>query len=512
MFTKSDKLQLKEKGIAIDDVLRQIQYFENGIEYIKLLKPSVPGNGIETLPDNEVEELITLFDNIKVELEMVKFVPASGAASRMFKELFEAFHFFRLHKSDSDFYLKEHPGIKQFFNSLREYPFFNDLNKAIEADGKQLNDLLVAEDYESILEYILHEAGLNYGKMPKGLLKFHSYNNDSRTAFQEHFEEAVTFLTGNNKKINLHFTVSPEHKTMFQDLSNALIRFYIKEKGILFSVSFSEQKPSTDTLSVNLDNEPFRTEQGELLFRPGGHGALLENLNDLSESLVFISNIDNVTPDRLKSIRAKYKKFLGGFLINKVNTIHNFLNRMDEGVLSESLKKDIIHFVNDISPEDAELLSRASEIVFRKNVYRILNRPIRVCGMVKNTGEPGGGPFWIQEKSNRSSKQIVESSQVDLSQPGQKEIFDLSSHFNPVDLVCYTIDYKGRKFNLIDFRDPNMGFISKKSFGGKDLKALELPGLWNGSMAGWISYFVDVPGETFSPVKTVFDLIRKEHL
>lgn len=512
MFTQADKQQLKKKGIEIDEVLRQIQYFKNGIAYIKLLKPAVQGDGIETVSENEKEKLIALFDKTKdEELEMVKFVPASGAASRMFKELFEAFHFFRMHTSDSESYLKGHPGIKLFFDSLQEYPFFGDLNKAIVADGKQINDLLVAKDYESILEFILHEVGLNYGNLPKGLLKFHRYDIESRTAFQEHFEESIEFLADKNKKINLHFTVSPEHRTMFQELSDELTSFYKKEKGVLFSVAFSEQKPSTDTLSVNLDNEPFRTTEGELLFRPGGHGALLENLNDLNESTVFISNIDNIAPDRLKSMRAKYKKFLGGVLIRKVNAVHGILNRMDEGIFSDSLRKEIIQFVSDLSPEDAELLSKASENVFRENVYRVLNRPIRVCGMVKNTGEPGGGPFWIQEKSNRSSKQIVESSQVDLSQPGQKEIFDLSSHFNPVDLVCYIHDYKGRKFDLRDFRDPDMGFISKKSFGGKDLKALELPGLWNGSMAGWISYFVDVPGETFSPVKTVFDLVREEH-
>ncbi len=511
MFTESDKVQLKKRGIETGEVLRQIQYFKNGIDYINILKPSIPGDGIEKLSDIEEEELVALFDRTKDELEMVKFVPASGAASRMFKELFEAFHFFRLQKSDSQKYLKDHPGIKQFFDSLPDYPFFEDLIKALEADGKKINDLLTAEDYETILEYILHDAGLNYGELPKGLLRFHRYQNDCRTAFQEHYEEAIQFLTGSEKKINLHFTVSPEHEPMFQDLSNELTRFYNEEKGIHFSVNFSVQKHSTNTLSVDLDNEPFRTPDGELLFRPGGHGALLENLNDLKESIVFISNIDNVAPDRLKSIRAKYKKFLGGFLIRKVRIIHDFLKRVNNGELTESLKTDIINFVKDVSPEDADLLSQASDIVFRENAHRILNRPVRVCGMVKNTGEPGGGPFWVQEKNNRSSKQIVESSQVDLSHPGQKEIFDLSTHFNPVDLVCYIHDYEGNKFNLREYRDPDLGFISEKSFGGMTIKALELPGLWNGSMAGWISYFVNVPGETFSPVKTVFDLVRSEH-
>ncbi len=395
---------------------------------------------------------------------------------------------------------------------LSEYPFYADLIALLQGKGINLNKLVKEEQYILILESILFEEGLNYGNLPKGLLKFHRYENEIRTAFQEHFEEAKDFLSGEKREVNLHFTVSPEHKKLFQDIADQLIDNYYSQEGIRFYASFSEQKASTDTLAVDLENKPFRTTDGDLLFRPGGHGALLENLNDLKESMVFISNIDNVAPDRLKPVRTRYKKVLGGFLLDKVFSLHRYLVAIESQKLEDPLREEIINFVGDISPDDAKLLSQDSEAAFRDRTLKILNRPVRVCGMVKNTGEPGGGPFWIVDRANRSSRQIIESSQINLADARQKKIFDLSTHFNPVDLVCYIHNYQGEKFYLPEFRDPDMGFISGKSFGGRELKALELPGLWNGSMAGWISYFVDVPEVTFSPVKTVFDLIREEHL
>ena len=506
MFSEKDKQLLKKKGIHQESIDQQLKSFKNGIDFVNLQAAVTPENGI-CMPD---EEKINFFSGSFVQsignYSFTRFIPASGAASRMSKALFEAIE--TLEKKDTvlEVFLKENHEISDFINRIDDYPFFNDLIRHVpnfnKLDKKSVIDLLKA---------LLLDEGLNYGNLPKGLLKFHHYPNGSRTAFEEHFIEASHYLVSNDCKINLHFTVSPEHKQLFTDLSEELRIRFKREKQVNFNISFSEQKPSTDTLAVNMDNSPFRNDKGELVFRPGGHGALLENLNDLEEEIVFIGNIDNIAPDKTKELRIRYKKLLGGVLIEKVQKVHSILERIEKGDRNIKLQEEIHELVLDLSPEYADKLNKTARDDFFLEAFNYLNRPIRICGMVKNIGEPGGGPFWVRSSDGSLSKQIIESSQIDLDNEEQKKIFLSSSHFNPVDLACYIRNFKSEKFNLMDYRDPEMAFISKKSQGGKTLKALELPGLWNGSMAGWLSWFVDVPIETFTPVKTVFDLLRKEH-
>jgi len=359
---------------------------------------------------------------------------------------------------------------------------------------------------------LLTGKGLSYGVLPKGLLRFHIYRDETRTAFEEHFEEAALYLKDSRGLVKLHFTVSPEHRKLFEELAREMIQKYREKYKLTFQVEFSVQKPSTDTLAVTLQNNPFIHEEDHLLFRPGGHGALLDNMQDLKEKMVFVGNIDNVAPDRTKSLRIRYKQLLAGILIDRVQKVHGLLSRLEKGT-APGLKSEILEFIKAyISETSAGELEKVTDNELIKNAKAILNRPVRVCGMVKNVGEPGGGPFWISDKSGKISKQVVESSQVNLDDPGQDAIFRRATHFNPVDMACYTYSFTGKKFRLEEFRDPDMAFIAIKSQGGSSLKALELPGLWNGSMAGWITFFVDVPIETFSPVKTIFDLRREEHI
>jgi hypothetical protein len=508
MFSEKDLIQIQKQGITVEEIENQIETFRHGIDFVELVKPATPGDGIENPDQHEIAAVIDYYDHQKDNSEAIKFVPASGAASRMFKSLFEALE---LAGKKGNSALKANEEIMKFFENLHEYPFYKDLETVLEGEGEKLEDLLKKENYVVILEHLLQEKGLNYGNLPKGLLKFHSYKTGNRTAFEEHYEEATFYLNDSQGNIKLHFTVSPEHMSLFSSLSEVLNEKYKNEKGLIFTTDFSIQRPSTDTIAVDLDNKPFRTEKGELLFRPGGHGALLNNLNDLEEALVFIGNIDNVSPDHNMDLRVKYKKFLGGFLLKKVNKIHTLLDRIDRGERGELLQKNILDIIEEISPQGLEELKSVKNDLFNEKAYHFLNRPIRVCGMVKNVGEPGGGPFWIKDKNGRISKQIIESSQINLDDNKQKELFHSSTHFNPVDLVCYIQNHKAEKFNLNQYSDPDMAFIARKSQGGKDLKALELPGLWNGSMAGWLTWFVDVPLESFTPVKTVFDLLRPEH-
>lgn len=507
MFSEKDLSRIREKGISLKEIESQLNLFRNGIDFVNLKAPATPGNGIAVPTRDEQTELEKYFEKNISRYPVSKFVPASGAASRMFKALFAAM---KELKEKPLMQIQDADQIVSFFKQIKEYPFFEDLKAATEAGGENIYELLESENYALVLEFLLTARGLNYGSLPKGLLKFHSYPEGNRTPLEEHFEEASELLKGPENVINLHLTVSGEHLGWFRELSLKLNEKYKKEKNIVFNARFSLQHSSTDTIAVTPDNTPFVTEDGNLLFRPGGHGALLENLNELDEAMIFIGNIDNVSPDNNKVLRLKYKKMLGGFLLKKVIEVHSLLNRIEKGEDSEELKESILQMLKDVAPEFVQNNSRADKR-FLPQAYDALNRPIRVCGMVKNVGEPGGGPFWIQNKKGEVSKQIIESSQIDLTNKEQKEIFMQSTHFNPVDLVCFIKDHKAEKFDLIKYRDSDMAFISSKSQDGRELKALELPGLWNGAMAGWLTWFVDVPLETFTPVKTVFDLMRPQH-
>lgn len=508
MFNDKDLNLFEELGISTEDIENQINIFREGIDFVKLVKPATLGDGIENLDEKETKSSINYYEELKDRYEIIKFIPASGAASRMFKALYEA-----LEKSlkEGNASLESNKTLIEFFDNLKEYPFYHDLDKVISDNGDSIDWLLEQDNYGSILEYLLQDKGLNYGKLPKGLLKFHTYSSESRTAFEEHYEEAGMYIANSLGNVNLHFTVSPEHVSLFSSLADELNDKYMNEQGLIFNVGFSVQKPSTDTIAVTPENEPFRDREGNILFRPGGHGALLDNLNDLEPPLVFIGNIDNVSPDRNKDLRVSYKKSLGGFLLRKVEKIHEVLDRIKKEEKGDSLRDHVKNVIYEISPLMGDRLSAESDDTFYHKAYNFLNRPVRVCGMVRNVGEPGGGPFWVSDRDGMISRQIIESSQINLEDENQEEMFRASTHFNPVDLVCFIHDHEGNKFDLKNFRDPDMAFISEKSQGGKNLKALELPGLWNGSMAGWLTWFVDVPLETFSPVKTVYDLLRPEH-
>jgi hypothetical protein len=512
MFTPFQLKQLSDRGISLKQALMQLEIFKKGIAPVRLVKPAIPDDGIEVFEQKKIDYYVNLFQKEKQGISIVKFVPASGAASRMFKQLFEALAEFSNNTYDTSSVFRKIPEMTLFFKDLKNYPFYDDLALACKSNGSDPAQMIETEKFTEILILLLSDRGLSYGLLPKGLLKFHKYSNEVRTAFEEHFEEAARFVPDKNKKAKLHFTVSPEHKALFIELSNVLIKKYLKKYNLIFQVEFSIQKPSTDTLAVDMQNNPFTQDKEMLLFRPGGHGALLDNMQDINEKMVFVGNIDNVAPDRTKALRVRYKELLAGILVERVQTIHGFLLRIETSY-SQTLKTEIIGFVKRyISDTSADDLNKLNDSEFVNLAKIILNRPVRVCGMVKNVGEPGGGPFWISDNSGNISKQVVESSQVNLMDPEQDRIFKNATHFNPVDMVCYTFNHKGEKFNLEEFRDPDMAFIAIKSQGGSTLKALELPGLWNGSMAAWITFFVDVPVETFSPVKTIFDLRREEHI
>ncbi|WP_418831756.1 DUF4301 family protein [Phocaeicola sp.] len=506
MLTHEDKELLAKKGISEAQIAEQLSCFEKGFPFLQLAAAaSVENGGIMTATGDEQQKYLDVWDAYKQgDKKIVKFVPASGAASRMFKNMFEFL--------GADYDVPTTDFEKKFFDHIHNFAFYNDLNAAcMDNTGKNIDALLAEHNYKAVVSNLLEAAGLNYGSLPKGLLKFHRYADGVRTPLEEHLVEGALYAAGKSGEVNVHFTVSTEHCDLFQKLVDAKVGEYAAKYGIQYHISFSEQKPSTDTIAADMDNKPFRDKDGKLLFRPGGHGALIENLNDLDADIVFIKNIDNVVPDRLKADTVTYKKLLAGVLVTLQQQAFKYLELLDSGHYRHDELEEIIRFVqhdlrcrkSDIKNlEDADLV-----IYLRKK----LNRPMRVCGMVKNVGEPGGGPFLAYNPDGTVSLQILESSQIDMKDPEKKAMFEQGTHFNPVDLVCAVRDYKGNKFNLLNYVDKATGFISYKSKNGKDLKALELPGLWNGSMSDWNTVFVEVPLTTFNPVKTVNDLLREQH-
>ena len=391
------------------------------------------------------------------------------------------------------------------------FEFLGDEYDKHTTDFVNINALLSEHNYKAVVSNLLESAGLNYGALPKGLLKFHRYADGVRTPLEEHLVEGALYAAGKTGEVNVHFTVSTEHRALFEKLVAAKAAEYEAKYGTTYHISFSEQKPSTDTVAADMENKPFRDKDGKLLFRPGGHGALIENLNDLDADIVFIKNIDNVVPDRLKADTVTYKKLLAGVLVTLQKQAFEYLELLDGGHYSHEQLETIIRFVQQqlrCRRTDLKELEDADLVIYLR---KKLNRPMRVCGMVKNVGEPGGGPFLAYNPDGTISLQILESSQIDMNDPEKKAMFEKGTHFNPVDLVCAVRDYKGNKFDLLKHVDKATGFISYKSKNGKDLKALELPGLWNGSMSDWNTVFVEVPLSTFNPVKTVNDLLREQH-
>ena len=504
MLTAEDKALLEKKGISEEKIAEQLACFEKGFPFLKLDGAASIEKGILAPAEGEMNVYLKAWDAYKQgEKNIVKFVPGSGAASRMFKNMFE-FLGAEYDVPTTDF-------EKKFFDNVHKFAFFGDLNAACEKNNGKGIDALIAEgNYKAVVANLLEAAGLNYGALPKGLLKFHSYEDGVRTPLEEHLVEGALYAAGKTGKVNVHFTVSTEHRELFKALVDEKVAQYAAKYGIEYIVSFSEQKPSTDTVAADMENKPFR-DNGKLLFRPGGHGALIENLNDLDADIVFIKNIDNVVPDRLKDETVAYKKLIAGVLVTLQKKAFEYLELLDGGQYTHEQLEDIIKFVqNDLCCRKADIkdLEDAELVIYLR---KKLNRPMRVCGMVKNVGEPGGGPFLAYNPDGTVSLQVLESSQIDMNDPEKKAMFENGTHFNPVDLVCAVRDYKGNKFNLVNYVDKATGFISYKSKSGKELKALELPGLWNGAMSDWSTVFVEVPLGTFNPVKTVNDLLREQH-
>ena len=504
MITPQDKEQLAQKGISEAQIAAQLDCFKTGFPYLELSAAASVEKGI-VKPDAEEENafLAAWEDYANADKTIVKFVPASGAASRMFKDLFE---FLEAAYNEPTTAFE-----RTFFENLTSFAFYADLSAACEKQtGKTAAQLVQEGNYKAVVAALLTAEGLNYGSLPKGLLKFHSYEDGARTPLEEHLVEGALYAAGKSRRANVHFTVSPEHRLFFEALVNEKVEAYARKYDVIYNVSFSEQKQSTDTVAADMNNEPFR-DKGKLLFRPGGHGALIENLNDLDADVVFIKNIDNVVPDRLKDDTVRYKKLLAGVLVSLQKQAFSYLELLDSGQYTHEQVLEVLHFLQKklfCKNPETKNLEDAELVIYLRNK---LNRPMRVCGMVPNVGEPGGGPFLAYNPDGTVSLQILESSQIDMNDPAKKEMFVKGTHFNPVDLVCAVRDYKGHKFDLTAFVDKATGFISYKSKNGKELKALELPGLWNGAMSDWNTVFVEVPLSTFNPVKTVNDLLRDQH-
>ena len=514
MFSAKDIEQIKSRGAELKDIEEQLSYYKKGFPPLRLVKPAIIGDGIIIFDEKARREVIDFYDKTSVHKKVLKFVPASGAASRMFKNLQEFRNANHLKEEAAEILSSQtafdSPG--NFFKNLQHFSFYPSLKKVLKSKGYEIEQLLADHEYNLIIDHFLFEKGLNYSNLPKALLHFHKYEGFNRTSIEEHLVEAANYATATDRSANIHFTLSPEHISRFEHLIQNKLPEYEKKYRVKYNITFSIQEPSTNTIAVDMNNEPFREKEGSLVFRPGGHGALLENMNKLDADLIFVKNIDNVVPEHRSGDTVTYKKLIGGHLLYLQQMVFDYLNKIGSGKNDTAFIKEIRNFISN------ELLIKLPAKYSDNNEVTLdyfsskLNRPIRVCGMVKNEGEPGGGPFWVKNTDGSESLQIVESSQVDIHDPVQLTILKSSTHFNPVDLVCATKDYKNNSFSLSKFRDPETGFITIKSKDGKDLKALELPGLWNGAMANWNTIFVEVPLSTFNPVKTINDLLREEHL
>lgn len=476
MFTKEDLQQIEQHGLTQAQVEQQIENFRKGFPYLNIVRAAAAGDGVLVMSDEQIARAEARYDEAVANIKVVKFVPASGAATRMFKELFE-------YVNDD----KRTPGIDKLLDNIEKFAFWPELSKYIMPDSPD----------EEIVESIV-KTGLCYGSKPKGLVTFHSYPEGNRKAVEEHLVEGALYARSGDE-VYIHFTVSSEHMGGFWDVLGATQPYYEERFGVKYNISFSVQKPSTDTIAVNPDNTPFRTDEGKLLFRPAGHGALIENLNDIDADVIFVKNIDNVTTDERRGDTVKYKKALAGLLLELQEQAFEYLKVLEVGGAD---LEPIAKFVEE------KLCVKLPEDYNTELLKAVLNRPIRVCGVVRNQGEPGGGPFWVDGGDGTESLQIAESSQI---APEDMHLMKSATHFNPVDLVCGVKDSRGGKFDLTQYTDPSTGFISSKSSGGRDLRAQELPGLWNGAMAKWNTVLVEVPITTFSPVKVVQDLLRPEH-
>ena len=506
MWNENDKKLMAAKGIDESVIEAQLKRFETGFPWLKLEAAATVGNGITRLDSKQQSLCIKLWKEFQGGGATIeKFQPASGAASRMFKNLFA---FINEGKTAPETEFE-----RQFFDGITQFAFYPQLNKTcVSLYKSNVSELIEAGRYADVLKALLLSDGMNYGALPKGLLRFHRTTAGSvHTPLEEHLEEGAQYAADADRCVRIHFTVSPEHRSGFEKLIKAKVPLMEKVWGVKYDITLSEQKASTDTIAVNMDNTPYRDANGNLLFRPAGHGALLENLNERDADVVFIKNVDNVVPLRLRSVSTRFKKIIGGYLVQVQRQIKKYLELLDKGNVKTSVLKEMLRFASQtlcIVDTSTETMDDNALAAWLRDKF---NRPIRVCGVVPNEGEPGGGPYLAYNADGSASPQILESAQINPDDPAAVEMMKSGTHFNPVDLVCYIKDYKGIKFDLRKFVDVETGFISIKSKDGVDIKALELPGLWNGSMSNWNTIFVEVPIETFNPVKTVNDLLRRAH-
>ena len=509
-FSGQDFLQILETEIPLNSIEKQLKIIKIGVNKSILNRPAVINDGILKLTKEEFQKYSDYFDTKKEKLKLKKFVPASGAASRMFKFLNEFLNEFDIENETINAYInrKKENNLSIFLAGMEKFPFFKTIDKKLKEIHPDFDSWHKDQKNYQFIKTMLDLEHYDYANKPKGILPFHNYKNYIATPIQEHLLESVLYASSNGNSY-LHFTVSEIHKVQFEKTLNKFKSKIETENNATIAINFSHQKTATDTIAVDLNNIPFRDSKGKLVFRPGGHGALIENLNSLNADIVFIKNIDNVIQNESEAITL-YKKGLAGILIELQRKIASYLSKLDE--ITESEIEEIEIFVdkklNNKVISDFSKYTLEHKIIYLKEV---LNRPIRVCGMVKNEGEPGGGPFWVNDSKGNATLQIVETSQIDLSNENQALIATNATHFNPVDLVCAIKDYKGLKFDLREYIDVNSGFIVDKNKEGKPLKGYELPGLWNGAMAKWITVFVEVPLITFNPVKTVNDLLKPAH-
>lgn len=504
-YTQADQAQLAAKGISQATADAQLEHFRTGFPYLKIVAPAAMGEGITEVDGDLAGAARARWDRFVADGgEVVKFVPASGAASRMFKALFAFVD------SEENTPAPDSP-VAKLLAQIKDYAFYGDLNGAcLKLYGKDIDALLADGRAKDVVKALILPEGLDYGSLPKALLKFHRYGTDTRTALEEQLAEAAEMVDG-KKEVNVHFTVSANHRKLFEETLQRVIPALKEEKGVDYNVGLSEQKPSTDTLAATPGGEPFRDENGALVFRPGGHGALIANLSDIDAQVVFIKNIDNIATATVRAQSVPYKKLLGGMLLLVHDQAMKLLAALKAAPTEETVGQAAA-FVQGILCTNSEKFTAGTVADRAAALASVLDRPYRACGMVRNEGEPGGGPYIaFSSDGTITSPQILESSQIDLSKEENKAMMATSTHFNPVDLACWLRDAEGNPFDLTRFTDPDTGFISEKSLHGRELRALELPGLWNGAMSNWNTVFIEVPPYTFTPAKTVNDLSRKEH-
>ena len=507
-FTSADLEQLAARGISPETVEAQLERFRTGFPYLRIDSPSAMGCGITPVDEATADACVARWERFLADGgDVLKFVPASGAASRMFKALFAFVN------GDEEIPADGSP-VAQLIENIHDFAFYGELAATTARLYDATPDRLVADRrFKDLVGAIVLPQGMNYGGLPKALLTFHSYADGStRTALEEQLAEGAQTAASAGGVVRLHFTVSADHRKLFEAKLAEAVPAMEKRFGVKYEISLSEQKPSTDTIAVTPDNELFRDSNGRLVFRPGGHGALIENLNDIDSAVVFIKNIDNVVGDEHRADTLRYKKLIGGLLMLVRDRMADLASRLAD-IADNSAADDAADFAEKILCTRSPLTGAdAPDAERRAALLAIFDRPLRVCGMVRNEGEPGGGPYNAYASDGSSiAPQILESTQIDLTKPENAEMMKKATHFNPVDLVCYLRRADGSAYNLPDYVDADTGFISSKSFDGRDLRALELPGLWNGAMSRWNTVFVEVPASTFNPVKTVNDLLRPAH-